>query len=85
MIWVSLSGSSEIHASSFLPCHFNPLCSCYKAVTELGIVQCINIPLPRIPEIINSSKVIALYMKNNGLDVLEPHFLQSTGKSILQN
>lgn len=62
------------------PCFFNPLCTCSKAVPDLGIVTCRDVPLPRIPPPINSSKVFMLSLENNGMGYLEPHFLEGTGQ-----
>lgn len=80
MVWVSLTGSTEYSASNHPPCFFNPMCTCSKAVPDLGIVQCINSYFPRIPRIINASKVFALHMENNGLEILEPYFFRNSGK-----
>ncbi|XP_060524010.1 chaoptin isoform X2 [Cylas formicarius] len=79
MIWISLVESRETETVRYPPCYFNPLCSCSKAVPDLGIVKCQDIHLPRIPEHVNISKVFMLHMENNGLRTIEPFFLQSTG------
>lgn len=79
MVWVSLNSVRAEHVATFTPCYFNPLCTCSKSVTDLGIVRCVDIYLPRIPEIINTSKVFALHMENNELSFIEPYFLQSAG------
>ncbi|GLV45240.1 chaoptin [Carabus blaptoides fortunei] len=78
MIWVSLSGAMP-DPPRYPPCYFNPLCSCSKAIPDLGIVRCLGVPLPRIPAPVNNSKVFMLHMDNNGLLFIEPFFLQSTG------
>ncbi|KAF7273812.1 hypothetical protein GWI33_013503 [Rhynchophorus ferrugineus] len=79
MIWVSMIESKEQDMVKYPPCYFNPLCSCSKAVPDLGIVQCRDVHLPRIPETVNVSKAFMLHLENNGLRILEPYFLQSTG------
>lgn len=79
MVWASLNSVRAEHITTFTPCYFNPLCTCSKSVTDLGIVRCVDIYLPRIPEIVNSSKVYALHMENNQLPYLEPYFLHSAG------
>lgn len=61
------------------PCYFNPLCSCSKAVPDLGIVRCRDTSLSMVPQTINASKVFMLQLDNVGLRRLEPHFVQSTG------
>lgn len=75
MIWLSLSSASSTHP----PCYFNPLCSCSKAVPDLGVVQCKKVPLPRVPPPLNTSKLFMLRLIDNGLHDVEPYFLQSTG------
>lgn len=67
------------------PCFFNPLCTCSKAVPDLGIVTCRDVPLPRIPPPINSSKVFMLSLENNGMGYLEPHFLEGTGQFFISS
>lgn len=87
MVWVSLNSVRAEH-DAFTPCYFNPLCTCSKSVTDLGIVRCVDRYFPRIPDIINTSKVFALHMESNQLSFIEPYFLQSSGKSfeiLLQN
>lgn len=81
MVWVSLNSVRAEH-TAFTPCHFNPLCTCSKSVTDLGIVRCVDVYFPRIPEIINTSKVFALHMENNELALIEPYFLQSAGELV---
>ncbi|XP_066585681.1 chaoptin [Prorops nasuta] len=66
------------------PCVFNPLCTCSKAVPDLGIVACYNVPMPRIPRPINSSKVFMLQLENNGLRSIQSQFLMNTGLYKLQ-
>ncbi|KAK0165366.1 hypothetical protein PV328_003884 [Microctonus aethiopoides] len=66
------------------PCFFNPLCTCSKAIPDLGIVNCENVPMTRIPQAINSSKVFILQFSNNGLRHLQPQFLMNTGLYNLQ-
>jgi len=83
MVWASVIGATQVtphHRDvEYPPCFFNPLCSCSKAVPDLGIVTCRDVPLPRIPPPINSSKVFMLSLENNGMGYLEPHFLEGTG------
>ncbi|XP_054257339.1 chaoptin-like, partial [Macrosteles quadrilineatus] len=84
MVWASMIGATHQvthhHRDvDYPPCVFNPLCTCSKAVPDLGIVTCRDVPLPRIPPPINSSKVFMLSLDNNGLNYLEPHFLEGTG------
>ncbi|XP_030758115.1 chaoptin [Sitophilus oryzae] len=87
MIWVSYVESKEQESVKYPPCFFNPLCSCSKAVPDLGIVQCKDVHLSRIPETVNVSKAFMLHLENNGLRTLEPFFLQSTGlyKIVISN
>ncbi|KAJ8916973.1 hypothetical protein NQ315_008373 [Exocentrus adspersus] len=79
MMWISMIESREIDSVYNPPCYFNPLCSCSKSIPDLGVVQCHNVHLPRIPEAVNTSKAFKLYLENNGLRTLNPYFLQSTG------
>lgn len=79
MIWASLVRMHELPVQ-YPPCFFNPLCTCSKAIPDLGIVTCYNVPMPRIPQPINSSKVFMLQLENNGLMFLQPQFLMNTGK-----
>ncbi|CAH0558981.1 unnamed protein product [Brassicogethes aeneus] len=82
MVWLSLSSALSVRETGVVrypPCYFNPLCSCSKAVPDLGIVHCHNVQLPRIPVTVNISKVFMLHLENNGLRTIEPFFLQSTG------
>lgn len=69
--------------NEYPPCFFNPLCTCSKAVPDLGIVSCRDVPLPRIPPPINSSKVFMLTLENNGMSYLESHFLEGTGRAVI--
>ncbi|CAD1476915.1 unnamed protein product [Heterotrigona itama] len=78
MMWASLARMHELPVQ-YPPCFFNPLCTCSKAIPDLGIVTCYNVPMPRIPQPINSSKVFMLQLENNGLMFLQPHFLMNTG------
>lgn len=57
MIWASLAGAREAENHKFPPCSFNPLCTCSKAMPDLGIVQCKNVPFSVIPRTVNNSKV----------------------------
>lgn len=79
MFWSAMVRMHEIEVQ-YPPCFFNPLCSCSKAIPDLGIVSCYNVPMPRIPQPINSSKVFILKLENNGLRSLQPQFLINTGK-----
>lgn len=82
MIWASMAGATHQVSNrdvEYPPCFFNPLCTCSKAVPDLGIVTCRDVPLPRVPPPINSSKVFMLSLDNNGLGYMEPHFLEGTG------
>ncbi|CAH1127122.1 unnamed protein product [Ceutorhynchus assimilis] len=79
MIWISIVESKELESVRDPPCFFNPLCTCSKAVPDLGIVTCRNVHLPRIPETVNISKAFKLHLENNRLRTLEPYFLQTTG------
>ncbi|CAK9809946.1 chp [Anthophora quadrimaculata] len=78
MMWASLVRMHELPVQ-YPPCFFNPLCTCSKAIPDLGIVTCYNVPMPRIPQPINSSKVFMLQLENNGLMFLQPQFLMNTG------
>ncbi|XP_063227150.1 chaoptin [Bacillus rossius redtenbacheri] len=79
MVWVSLAHGREVEQVQYPPCVFNPLCSCSKAVPDLGIVVCQDVPLARIPPQLNSSKIFMLHLENNNLRSIEPYFLQATG------
>ncbi|XP_046834184.1 chaoptin-like [Vespa crabro] len=83
MIWSSMVRTHELPVQ-YPPCFFNPLCTCSKAIPDLGIVSCYNVPMPRIPQPINSSKVFMLQLENNGLTFLQPQFLINTGLYKLQ-
>ncbi|XP_012260603.2 chaoptin [Athalia rosae] len=83
MFWASMVRMHEIQVQ-YPPCFFNPLCSCSKAIPDLGIVSCNNVPMPKIPQPINSSKVFILKLENNGLRSLQPQFLINTGLYKLQ-
>ncbi|XP_034949878.1 chaoptin [Chelonus insularis] len=83
MFWASMVRMHELPVQ-YPPCFFNPLCTCSKAVPDLGIVNCENVPMPRIPQPINSSKVFILQLGNNGLRQLQPQFLMNTGLYNLQ-
>ncbi|XP_053976028.1 chaoptin [Hylaeus volcanicus] len=78
MTWASVVRMHELPVQ-YPPCFFNPLCTCSKAIPDLGIVTCYNVPMPRIPQPINSSKVFMLQLENNGLMFLQPQFLMNTG------
>nr|XP_012137075.1 PREDICTED: chaoptin isoform X3 [Megachile rotundata] len=78
MLWASLARMHEFPVQ-YPPCFFNPLCTCSKAIPNLGIVTCYNVPMPRIPQPLNSSKVFMLQLENNGLMFLQPQFLVNTG------
>ncbi|XP_014217165.1 chaoptin-like isoform X2 [Copidosoma floridanum] len=95
MFWASTVRLHEMHGSNYRsdswqlpvqypPCFFNPLCTCSKVIPDLGIVTCYNVPMPRIPYHINSSKVFMLQLENNGLRSIQPHFLMNTGLYKLQ-
>lgn len=82
MIWASLTRAAfirEMEERHYPPCTYNPLCTCSKSSTDLGIVYCRNVPLPAMPKMVNQSKVFMLHMENTGLREIEPYFLQSTG------
>lgn len=78
MMWASMVRMHELPVQ-YPPCFFNPLCTCSKAIPDLGIVACCNVPMPRIPQPINSSKVFMLQLENNGLRFLQPQYLMNTG------
>ncbi|KAG8233708.1 hypothetical protein J437_LFUL014312 [Ladona fulva] len=75
----SSSSAAAVATVSYPPCYFNPLCSCSRAVPDLGIVLCRDVPLPRVPPAINESRVFMLHLQRNGLRQLEPYFLFGTG------
>ncbi|EZA58102.1 Chaoptin [Ooceraea biroi] len=83
MMWASVARMHELPVQ-YPPCFFNPLCTCSKAIPDLGIVACYNVPMPRIPQPINSSKVFMLQLENNGLRFLQPQYLINTGLYKLQ-
>lgn len=76
--WPRLSAVDR--SAVYPPCYFNALCSCSKAMPDLGIVWCRDVPLPRAPPPLNSSKVFMLHLDNNGLRSLDSHFLTGTGR-----
>ncbi|XP_043261233.1 chaoptin [Colletes gigas] len=78
MVWASMVRMHELPVQ-YPPCVVNPLCTCSKAIPHLGIVTCYNVPMPRIPQSINSSMVFKLQLENNGLMFLQPQFLMNTG------
>lgn len=78
MMWASVARMYELPVQ-YPPCFFNPLCTCSKAIPDLGIVACYNVPMPRIPQTINSSKVFMLQLENNGLRFLQSQYLMNTG------
>lgn len=83
--WISLVGASmgistEESDNHYPSCYFNPLCTCSKAVPDLGVVICRNVPFSRLPLNLNTSKVFILHLENNGLRYLQPYFLHSTSK-----
>ncbi|KAF4526470.1 hypothetical protein B566_EDAN015132 [Ephemera danica] len=45
----------------------------------MGIVSCRDVPLTRMPQALNTSKVFMLRLENNGLTWIEPQLLQATG------
>jgi len=79
MMWASVARTHELLPVQYPPCFFDPLCTCSKAIPDLGIVACYNVPLARIPQPINSSKVFMLRLENNGLRFLQPRHLANTG------
>lgn len=79
-LYVTYSESREVDSVRDPPCYFNPLCTCSKAVPDLGIVRCQNTFLSTIPSTINTSKVFMLQLDNIGLRTIKPHSLQKTGK-----
>lgn len=81
MMWASVVRMHELPVQ-YPPCFFNPLCTCSKAIPDLGIVACYNVPMPRIPQPINSSKMFMLQLENNGLRFLQPQHLMNTGKQL---
>ncbi|XP_018398930.1 PREDICTED: chaoptin isoform X1 [Cyphomyrmex costatus] len=83
MMWASMARMQDLPVQ-YPPCFFNPLCTCSKAVPDLGIVTCYNVPMPRIPQQINSSKMSILQLENNGLRFLQPQYLMNTGLFKLQ-
>lgn len=78
IFWTSMIRTHELPVE-YPPCFFNPLCTCSKAIPDLGIVNCDNVPMPMIPHPINSSKVFMLQLGNNGLRHIQPQFLMNTG------
>ncbi|XP_039308071.1 chaoptin isoform X2 [Solenopsis invicta] len=83
MMWASMVRMHELSVS-YPPCFFNPLCTCSKVIPNLGIVACYNVPMPRIPQPINSFKMYILQLENNGLRFLQPQYLMNTGLYKLQ-
>ncbi|KAG5318298.1 CHAO protein, partial [Pseudoatta argentina] len=83
MMWASMARMHELPVH-YPPCFFNPLCTCSKAMPDLGRVACYSVPMPRIPQPINSSKMYMLQLENNGLRFLQPQYLMNTGLYQLQ-
>ncbi|XP_029169466.1 LOW QUALITY PROTEIN: chaoptin [Nylanderia fulva] len=83
MMWASVVRMHELPVQ-YPPCFFNLLCTCSKAIPDLGIVACYNVPMPRIPQPINSSKMFMLQLENNGLRFLQPQYLMNTSLYKLQ-
>ncbi|CAL1688585.1 unnamed protein product [Lasius platythorax] len=83
MMWASVVRMHELPVQ-YPPCFFNPLCTCSKAIPDLGIVACYDVPMPRIPQPINSSKMFMLQLGNNGLKFLQPQYLMNTSLYKLQ-
>ncbi|XP_018053036.1 PREDICTED: chaoptin [Atta colombica] len=83
MMWASMARMHELPVH-YPSCFFNPLCTCSKAMPDLGKVACYSVPMPRIPQPINSSKMYMLQLENNGLRVLQPQYLMNTGLYQLQ-
>ncbi|XP_018348156.1 PREDICTED: chaoptin isoform X1 [Trachymyrmex septentrionalis] len=83
MMWASMARMHELPVH-YPPCFFNPLCTCSKAMPDLGRVACYNVPMPRIPQPINASKMYMLQLENNGLRFLQPQYLMNTGLYQLQ-
>ncbi|KAL4716304.1 hypothetical protein ACJJTC_014784 [Scirpophaga incertulas] len=80
MIWASLTRALELHVDTGHPsCLFQALCTCSKPAGDLGIVTCKNVPLLRVPSILNNSKVFTLQLTGNNIRELEPQFFQATG------
>lgn len=79
LMWLSLVGAVS-DMLQYPPCVFNPLCTCSKSVPDLGIVICLNVPLPRLPPLMNGSKAFMLHLENNGMRYIEPCALLGTGK-----
>jgi len=78
MMWASMARMHELPVH-YPSCFFNPLCTCSKAMPDLGKVACYSVPMPRIPQPINSSKMYMLQLENNGLRFLQPQYLMNTG------
>ncbi|KAL1506530.1 hypothetical protein ABEB36_005874 [Hypothenemus hampei] len=87
MVWVSMIESKELEMVKHPPCIFNSLCSCSPISSNLGIVTCKDVHLPRIPEEVNISQAFKLHLENNNLRTLEPSYLSSTGlcKIVISN
>ncbi|KAG5330446.1 CHAO protein, partial [Acromyrmex charruanus] len=83
MMWASMARMHELPVH-YPSCFFNPLCTCSKAMPDLGRVACYSVPMPRIPQPINSSKMYMLQLENNGLRFLQPQYLMNTGLYQLQ-
>ncbi|XP_012061414.1 PREDICTED: chaoptin [Atta cephalotes] len=83
MMWASMARMHELPVH-YPSCFFNPLCTCSKAMPDLGKVACYSVPMPRIPQPINSSKMYMLQLENNGLRFLQPQYLMNTGLYQLQ-
>ena len=79
LMWLSLVGAVT-DKLKYPPCVFNPLCTCSRSVSDLGIVLCLNVPLPRFLPQMNGSKASMLHLENNGLRYIEPCALLGTGK-----
>ena len=68
-----------------LACTFNQLCTCSNPGPDLGIVTCSNVPFGSVPLALNYSRVLALSLSGNDLQVLPDKRLVGSGMILYIN
>lgn len=79
-IYFYVSEAKEVIDAKHPHCLFNSLCTCSKHFPDIGIMRCLNVKLPKIPKVVNNSKIFAIHMENNGLAYIDSYIFQNTGK-----
>lgn len=80
-------GGSYSDNSQYLPCDFNPLCTCSKSGSNLRFVNCHQVPLISLPQQLYNKTIYILSLKYNGLRILEENrfFTKSIWRLEIQN